>query len=50
MIPTQAVVKTPAKTAAHVDLMGAETTLTPTAPGQYTLDLTLDPIYLITVE
>lgn len=47
---SRAVIKTPAKAATRIDLMGGETTLAPDAPGQYTLDLTLDPLYLITVE
>ncbi|MBT3380155.1 MAG: hypothetical protein HN742_35665 [Lentisphaerae bacterium] len=48
--PTQTVIRTPAETATRIDLMGGETHLTSSAPGRFTPQLTLDPIYLITRE
>ena len=48
--PTTATVKSSAETAKRIDLLGGETPLTPSAPGRYELQLTLDPLYLVTRE
>ena len=48
--PTEATVTSTANTATGIDLLGGETTFSPSAPNQFALQLTLDPVYLITQE
>jgi len=48
--PTRATVRSSADCAMRIDLMGGQTELQPSVPGAFTLDLCLDPVYLITDE